>query len=288
MVNDIKLTAAMNNNLMALKGTNKLLDRTQERLATGLKVNSPMDSPTAYFSAAGLNNRAGELEDLLNSMGQAIQVLKTADEGIKSITKLVEHAKALANQASELSDDPANTVAIAKRANLADQYDLLRTQITELANDTNYKGINLINDTTLLVKFTVYFNEQLRSSSDITKLEISAVDATSDTGLGMIAASNAWATQADVDTDMDLILGGIEALRTYASEFSNNYSIVLNRESFTESLVNVLTEGANKLTLADMNEESANMLSLQTRHQLGINSLSLASEAHAGILRLFG
>ena len=79
----------------------------------------------------------------------------------------------------------------------------------------------------------------------------------------------------------------INTLRTMASELGNNYSIVETRESFTENLVNVLEEGADKLTLADMNEESANMLALQTRQQLAINSLSLASQAAQSVLSLF-
>ena len=72
-----------------------------------------------------------------------------------------------------------------------------------------------------------------------------------------------------------------------ASEFGNNYSIVQNREDFTENLINVLEEGSDKLVLADMIEESANMLALQTRQQVGVNSLSLASQAAQAVLKLF-
>ena len=72
-----------------------------------------------------------------------------------------------------------------------------------------------------------------------------------------------------------------------ASTFGNNYSIVQNRQEFTDGLINVLTEGADNLILADMNEESANMLALQTRQQLAINSLSLASQASQAVLKLF-
>jgi flagellin-like hook-associated protein FlgL len=79
----------------------------------------------------------------------------------------------------------------------------------------------------------------------------------------------------------------INTLRSYASDFGTNYSIVQNRQSFTENLINVLEEGADNLVLADMNEESANMLALQTRQQLAINSLSLASQAAQSVLKLF-
>ena len=84
-----------------------------------------------------------------------------------------------------------------------------------------------------------------------------------------------------------IVEDAVSKLRNMASVFGNNYSIVENREEFTENLINVLEEGADKLTLADMNEESANMLALQTRQQLAINSLSLASQAAQSVLSLF-
>jgi flagellin-like hook-associated protein FlgL len=287
MVNQVNLTAAMNTNLLALQNTQRLMDMTQQRLATGLKVNSALDNPSSFFTAQGLNQRAGDLDGLLDSMGQGIQTLKAADEGIRAITKLVEQARAIVNQASETSDTD-------RIERLESQFNEILSQITQLANDSNYKGINLINnDTGADPALTVFFNEKLRSSADITKIEIGGVDSTA-AGLGLaeITGANSWVDggapdAAAIDASMDEVLTAIETLRGFASDFANAYSIVQNRQSFTENLINVLTEGANKLTLADMNEESANMLALQTRQQMGINSLSLASQANQAVLRLF-
>ena len=90
-----------------------------------------------------------------------------------------------------------------------------------------------------------------------------------------------------INTAISAAHTAISTLRGYASKFGNNFSIVQTREEFTNNLINVLEEGADKLTLADMNEESANMLALQTRQQLAINSLSLASQASQSVLKLF-
>ncbi|MEP0069671.1 flagellin [Pyruvatibacter sp.] len=98
---DIVLSAGIRSNLLSIQNTAKLLDQTQTRLATGLKVNGAIDNPTAFFTAQGLNNRARDLESLLSSMDQAIQTLDAADQGIKSVIKLIENAKATANQALE-------------------------------------------------------------------------------------------------------------------------------------------------------------------------------------------
>ena len=76
-------------------------------------------------------------------------------------------------------------------------------------------------------------------------------------------------------------------LRAQASEFGQNLSTVQIREDFTENMINNLTTGADKLTLADANEEAANLLALQTRQSLATNSLSLASQSAQSVLKLF-
>jgi len=76
-------------------------------------------------------------------------------------------------------------------------------------------------------------------------------------------------------------------LQGQASSLNNNLDIIQERQTFTQQFVNILADGANKLTQADQNEESANMLQLQTRQQLGTITLSLANQAQQAILKLF-
>ena len=377
---DISLTASMRSNLLSLQQTQSLMDLTQERLSTGKKVNSAIDNPSSYYTAQSLSNRASDLSALLDSMGQAIQTIQAADEGIKTITEFAQQAKAVANQArdeainaqkigeikgpaaiaqnktfkvivtatdgtvtetvvkhaatatgsaSESATAIANLIngvvsgaaavdgtdntkvnitsaagvkisiedidagiedtmaytptatendsAKASRKKLADQFDSILKQIDRVAKDSSYKGVNLLQNNDL----KVIFNED-RSSDLIVKGQ----DASS-AGLRIAAATNEWSTDADVETAIKAVEDAVNTLRSMSSELGNNYSIVQSRETFTENMINVLEEGADKLTLADMNEESANMLALQTRQQLAINSLSLASQAAQSVLKLF-
>ncbi len=96
---DITLSGAVRNNLLSLQNTANLLGKTQERLSTGLKVNSALDDPSSFFTAAALNNRASDLNRLLDSVGLAVQTIEAADQGITAITDLVEAAQASARQA---------------------------------------------------------------------------------------------------------------------------------------------------------------------------------------------
>ena len=94
----IVLSASVRQNLLSLQSTADLLATTQNRLATGNKVNSALDNPTNFFTAQGLNNRASDINNLLDSIGNGVQVLQAANTGITSLQKLVDTAKSLANQ----------------------------------------------------------------------------------------------------------------------------------------------------------------------------------------------
>src|SRR6516165_8493838 len=98
-MSDITLTASVRQNLLSLQDTAALLSQTQERLASGKKVNSALDNPTNFFTAAGLDARASDISNLLDSIGNGVQVLQAADTGITSLQKLVDTAKSIANQA---------------------------------------------------------------------------------------------------------------------------------------------------------------------------------------------
>ncbi|MBE6448075.1 MAG: hypothetical protein E7018_02110 [Alphaproteobacteria bacterium] len=156
-----------------------------------------------------------------------------------------------------------------------EQFSDILNQYDDLIDDAKYKGVNLLKNETLKIKF----NETGDAFLDVVGKDISAAN------IGLTTTE--WITAEDVSRSIGELTSAIGQLRAFSGELGNNYSIVMNRQDFTENLINILTEGSDKLTLADMNEESANMLALQTRQQLAINALSLASQASQGVLKLF-
>src|SRR5262249_20306235 len=109
-MSDIVLSSGIRANLLSLQNTAGLIQKTQERLATGLKVNSALDNPIAYFTASSLNARAGNLGNLLDSVSNAVQTVQAANNGITSITKLVQSAQAIAQQALQSASSTAKYV----------------------------------------------------------------------------------------------------------------------------------------------------------------------------------
>ncbi|HRF07801.1 MAG TPA: flagellin [Xanthobacteraceae bacterium] len=111
MANDVTLSKGVRANLLSLQQTAEMMARTQERLSTGKKVNSALDNPVNYFTAAGLHARAADLGTLLDSIGNGVQTIAAADKGITAITKLVESLKSTAKQAI-IAGQPEATYAL--------------------------------------------------------------------------------------------------------------------------------------------------------------------------------
>jgi flagellin-like hook-associated protein FlgL len=272
----ITLTTAMRSNLLTLQGTQSMIGATQNRLATGLRVNSAVDDPRNFFQSQALNARASDLSRRLDGMGVAIKTIEAADKGIKAMSKVAENMAAIIKQAQDATTDAA-------RATLLTQFNELRTQLTNLAEDSGFNGVNLLGGNNLIVNF----NEDASNTATVT-----AVDWRT-TPIGLTApATGDWATgttgDGNLTTASTAVNTAINTLRTQAATFGSSLTMVKIREDFTKEMVNTLKAGADGLVLADQNEEAANLLALQTRQQLGIQALSLASQSQQGILRLFG
>jgi flagellin len=375
---DITLTAGVRQNLLSLQNTASLMALTQNRLATGKKVNSALDNPISFFTSQSLNDRANDLSSLLDSISNATQTLQAANNGLTSLTKLVQSAQAIAQQAQQsastsakvtgtvagLTGSTVNTfsattdtltindgtttatyTALAAagdtvtnilaaingtanlnitasltsdgkiqllnnvggnvviggtasagelaslglvagtttgtvnttRSSLAGQFDAIRAQIDQLAADSGYNGVNLLNGDNL----KVVFNEKGTSTQSITGVKYDSA------GLGIVASTHNFQVDGDLTTALTNLTSALSSLRSQAANFGSSLSVVQVRQDFTKAMVNTLQTGADNLVLADSNQEGANMLALQTRQSLSTTALSLANQASQAVLRLF-
>jgi flagellin len=175
------------------------------------------------------------------------------------------------------SSDPVAT-ANSTRTSLQTDYNALLTQISQLAADASFNGINLLDGDSL----TVNFNEDGSSSLTIAGVTFDA------SGLGLSAQSgDGFQLNANINAAITALDAATTSLRTQASAFGSKLSTVQARQDFTKNMINVLQVGADNLTLADTNEEGANLLALQTRQSLSTTALSMAAQADQNVLRLF-
>jgi flagellin-like hook-associated protein FlgL len=171
------------------------------------------------------------------------------------------------------------------RKNLVTQFNELRDQLDKFADDASFNGINLLRGD----KLKLTFNETGTSTIDIqAKNESGDPIAINNTTLGIDHVVNSdFDSDSSLDAKLEILGTALGKLRSQASSFGSNLSIVQNRTDFTKNMINTLETGAANLTLADTNEEAANLLALQTRQQLSSTALSMASQADQAVLRLF-
>jgi flagellin len=416
-LSNITLTAAVRQNLLSLQDTADLLATTQSRLATGKKVNSALDNPTNFFTAAGLDARASDISNLLDSIGNGVQVLQAANTGITSLSKLVDTAKSIANQALQqpsgytskanvaftganaaatgpataadlnkgaltasaitfttskgavtitigasytayaagspgtatvntldqfnqaLSDAGVNltasfdaaaptkltftstndasgqtitagatvttptaldavdisaaaasgtlgTVSAAvkdavsqnTRAGLVAQYNQIIDQITTTAQDASFNGINLLNGDSL----KMVFDETGKSTVTIAGVTFDP----NGLGLSKLTAGTDLVDNFMTNNVLTALNTASITLRSQASAFGANLSIVQIRQDFNKNIINVLQTGSSNLTLADSNEEAANSQALSTRQSIATSALSLANQSQQAVLQL--
>jgi flagellin len=412
-LSNITLTAAVRQNLLSLQNTANLLSTTQERLATGKKVNSALDNPTNFFTAAGLDARASDISNLLDSIGNGVQVLQAANTGITSLSQLVDTAKSIANQvlqqptgyttkanitsttpaagtagsATDLvnagsgtpnslnteaftfktsatasvtltatatagatnfnsistlnSELAANNIGLTAsfntngsitftstndaasqtitsggafvapttghsgsvdvsgtgivagtlvtnatpdpvsqntRASLVTQYNQILSQITTTAQDASFNGINLLNGDSL----KLVFDETGKSTVTIAGVTFNPAGL----GLSNLTPGTDFIDNNTTNNVLAALNTASVTLRSQASAFGANLSIVQIRQDFNKNIINVLQTGSSNLTLADSNEEAANSQALSTRQSIATSALGLANQSQQNVLQL--
>jgi flagellin-like hook-associated protein FlgL len=278
-MSEITLSKAVRSNLLNLQSTAELLSKSQERLSTGLRVNSALDNPTNFFTAQGLNSRANDLSQLLDSVSNAVQTVAAADKGITAITKLVESAQATARQALQTSATITTTTVTNADADTSDLSALDATggtitingeNVVLAANDGEAEALTALQDAaTADGTFSVVDNGD--DTFTITALNgvdlVIAGDSTTLGELGLTAgttASTSATTSAAnpkraelVDTYNDL-LGQIDALAK-DSGFNgvnllngDNLSVLFNEDGSSSLDIAGVTDSASSLGLTTL------------------------------------
>ena len=146
-----------------------------------------------------------------------------------------------------------------------------------MAGDGTFNGVNLLNGDTLTFKF----NETGSSALTITGVTYNAA------GLSIDAATNNFQLDTDLNAAKADLEAALDTLRQFSSTLSTNITVVERRQDFSTNLVGLLHEGADNLTLADLNKESAILLSLKARRDLTLAGFSIVQASESSILRLF-
>jgi flagellin len=226
----IVLSASVRQNLLSLQSTADLLSTTQNRLATGNKVNSALDNPTNFFTAQGLNNRASDINNLLDSIGNGVQVLQAANTGITSLQKLVDTAKSIANQVLQA---PAG-YSVKASATTAAPTGAGPLAVAGTAADLTNAGTNSLNGKTFVFTPAVGAATTITVSSTVAAGNVNSIDAfnaaLSSAGIGLTASlasdGSIGFTSTNDNASQTLTLGTTAAANTVALSGTGTFALV--------------------------------------------------------------
>ena len=226
----IVLSASVRQNLLSLQSTADLLSTTQNRLATGNKVNSALDNPTNFFTAQSLNNRASDINNLLDGIGNGVQVLQAANTGITSLQKLVDTAKSIANQVLQTTTGysvkaSATTAAPTGAGALA---------VAGTAADITNAGTNSLNGKTFVFTPAAGAATTITVSSTVAAGNVNSIDAfnaaLSSAGIGLTASlatdGSLTFTSTNDNASQSLTLGTTAAANTVALSGTGTFALV--------------------------------------------------------------
>jgi flagellin len=226
----VVLSASVRQNLLSLQSTADLLSTTQNRLATGKKVNTALDNPTNFFTAQGLDNRASDISNLLDGIGNGVQVLQAANTGITSLQKLVDTAKSIANQVLQTAvgystKSSATSLAPTGAGVLS---------VAGTAADLTNAGTNSLNAKTFIFTPATGAATTITISSTVAAGNVNSIDAfntaLSAAGIGLTAslASNGSVTLTSTNDNASqtLTLGTTAAANTVALSGTDTTALV--------------------------------------------------------------
>ncbi|MGE0564163.1 MAG: flagellin [Pseudolabrys sp.] len=254
MASNITLSAGVRQNLLSLQDAANLIGETQNRLATGKKVNTALDNPGNFFTSQSLQNRASDLNGLLDAIGQAQQTLKAADQGITSITKLVESAKSIAKQAQQAPAAGSTTYnAFTVTGNPTDE-SIATTgngAAISVANSTSYSfTVNLNGTGAVTVDYTsdgtATYAEILAGLQADFATEIAANGFTAGTDIELVANSSGDGLRINALTaDVDIVVGAGAGNSGLTASTYNSISLLDNITSAGGSAGDTLTLTVN-------------------------------------------
>ncbi len=254
----------------------------------GFSAAAPAQTETISYQAKTVDELVSQINASTSDFAGKVRAsndngkLRLENQSTKALdVEGVSTAGAVTGASSDSREIGGNDV----RKNLEKQFNELRDQLDKFADDASFNGINLLRGD----KLKLTFNETGTSTIEIQAKDKDGAASSINNGtldIDSIVGGD-FDSDATIDTKLDTLKNALDTLRSQASAFGSNLSVVENRQDFTKNMINTLETGAANLTLADTNEEAANLLALQTRQQLSSTALSMASQADQAVLRLF-
>ena len=259
--------------LQTLNRTNDQMDKTQNAIATGLKVASAKDNGALFAIANKKRSDVGAYDRVRESADRAASILDTGIAAGESIMELLNEMKGKALAGSQAGNSTSAQAA------LAADFVQLRDQIASVIANASFDGANMINAT---------------PSAAVSLGDAAGGNTITIAGANLSTGSTIITTIASVLTDattsaaaLTATNNSITALGTQLATWGAGAKRLDVHKTFVGKLQDALNNGIGSIVDADLAKESAKLQALQVKQQLGVQALSIANSSSQTALSLF-
>lgn len=271
---------SLNNNaasasaLNSLRNINKMMEQSQSRIASGLKVASASDNASVWASATKLRSESSANDALVSGIstaqGQAKGTTVVLDKIADVLGKMKETLALGYNSSADYDGIDAQIAAY-------------QSQLAGLVSGANIGGANWLN-AAVAKAVVVSVSETTTSSVSFTQATAFNVDTDYDA-----AAVDAMVTTnaATAGTNSDLVDAALAAVTGYATKVAGFADTLDTMKDVLTTVDSIRQQAIGELVDADMEEEAAKINALQVKQQLAYQALSIGNSSSQNILRLF-
>lgn len=287
IVNNVGALNALNK----LSGSNAGLNKTLERLSSGLRINSAADDASGLAIADGLRADVSALNQAVRNANDGVSVVQVADGALGEISTLLQRAVSLAEQAAS---DTSGADSGNEKVALNTEYQEILREVNRLSDTVDFNGRTLFG--TSGNTFDIQVGASATAANNKITLTTTALQSTGSAtgGLGLTASSGsgitvqttALQTKADAATELDLIRTAIDSI----SSKRGSLGAVRNRLQNSINVVSIqaqnLTAAESQIRDADIASEVVSLTKFQVLNQTGLSALSQANQTSQSVLAL--
>ena len=274
------MTISVNTNASALVAlqnldkTNDNLTGVQERISTGLKVGTAKDNASVWAIAQGQRADIGALGAVKSSLDRAASIADVALAAGATVSDLLNEVKAKVVAAQDPSLDTTS------RAAIDNDFKSLLRQISDIVNNAEFDGANILNGSDPSIKFLTNADATSTITLVAKNMSLGGAIITMASTASITTLTNAAAMLSQINTSIANVNAALGELGSRSKEIEAH-------NTFVSKLSDVLETGVGNLVDADMARESARLQALQVQQQLGVQALSIANSSPQMILNLF-
>ncbi|ACV67924.1 flagellin [Desulfohalobium retbaense] len=266
---------------MSLANSTQALEQNQQRLATGLRINSAADDAAGLTITDGMTSQIRGMNQAVRNANDGISMAQTAEGGAKEITNMLQRMRELAVQAANDTNTNADKKA------LQQEFDELASEISRVGEATQFNTKNLLTGTEgSSVAIQVGPNN---TGNDTINIDLSENLRASAAGL---AVDSLTIGSGSTLSDIQAAISGIDTAIGTVDEFRSELGATQNRlQSSISNLENAaqnLTESRSRIMDADIAKESAEMTQNNVRQQASAAVLAQANQQPQLALQLLG